>query len=193
MTVLSDGLLRAVLEPVERGWRPLPPLRDAAVLAALFTRDGRDHLLFTQRRADLEHHPGEMSFPGGAREGDEDALECALRECEEELGLDPKAVTVLGQLSPLTSGAGFRVHAFVGRIPAPEVLGLRVDPREVDSLVPIEVSALRTEARWVWRPWTPPSGAVRRTPYFHYRQHVLWGLTARLTRELLQRVGDAEG
>src|SRR5262249_40879890 len=95
---IADSDLRHVLAP-PTGERPsVTGLRDAAVLAPMFVEDGADRLLFTRRRDDLAHHAGEVSFPGGAREGDEDALACALRECAEEIGLRAERVTILGRL-----------------------------------------------------------------------------------------------
>ena len=93
--MISDQILRDALDPPERGWRSDPGQRDAAIVVPWFTRGGRDFLLYTARPDHLPEHPGEVSFPGGGREGDEDALACALRELNEEVGLVPEDVEAL--------------------------------------------------------------------------------------------------
>ncbi|MEM7204296.1 MAG: CoA pyrophosphatase [Planctomycetota bacterium] len=183
---IPDGQLRTVLDPPSTEWRSRPRLRDAAVLAPLFEQAGADHVLYTRRRDDLKSHPGEISFPGGGREGGEHALACALRECEEEIGLAPAAVDVLGRLPERPSIGGFYVHVFVGRLAA--VDDLRIDPGEVAKLMSIPVAELMREERWEWRSVT--RGHVRRQiPFFAHEGEMLWGLTGVLTQDLLARLG----
>lgn len=182
---LDDHTLRAALDAPDRGWRSKEGLRDAAILAPVFRRDDEDWLLFTVRRDDLDVHAGEVSFPGGMREGDEDALACALRETHEEIGLEPSAVDVLGRMRDCTSVAGFRVHVFVGRMPPPD--GLVIDPREVASLLPIPVAQLRREERWQWRDLDHPK-IRHKVPFFGHDGEMLWGMTARVALDLLALV-----
>ena len=183
---LRDDRLRDLLDPLETGWRPRPGLRDAAVLVPWFTREGRDHVLYTLRRDDLPVHPGEISFPGGAREADEDALACALRETHEEIGLAPEAFEVLGALSDRVSIAGFLVRPFVARLRPP--FTCRPDPGEVERVLSVAVDDLLDETRWVWRTLGSPS-LRRRIPFFELEDGVeLWGMTALLTRDLLERL-----
>lgn len=191
MPPLTDDLIRRALDPAPVAWSPKPGLRDAAVLAPWFTRDEADWLLFTRRRDDLPHHPGQISFPGGAREGREGPVECALRESHEEVGLPPRRVEVLGALPPRYSIAGFWVHVIVGRIPAD--VALEPDPREVAAVCAFPVDALRDPASWTERP--PATDPSRRpTPHFVWDDEVLWGLTARFTLDLLERLsrGDSD-
>src|SRR5690606_2194363 len=97
---------------------------------------------------------------------------------EEELGIDPASVVVLGALPPRFSVAGFWVHVVVGRIPAGAPL--RPDPREVAAVRTYPVRALRDPSAWVERP--PATDPTRRpTPHFERDGDVLWGLTARFT------------
>jgi 8-oxo-dGTP pyrophosphatase MutT (NUDIX family) len=184
--MLSDDALRTVLEPPTTEWRSRPGLRDAAVLVPWFTRDGEDLILYTKRMPDLKSHAGEISFPGGAREGEEDALACALREAREEVGLAPDTVTVFGRLPERVSIASYLVHVFVARIPPPA--GLACDPCEVDSLVELAVRELRRPERWEWRERVSRTGVRRKVPFFEFAGGPLWGLTAILTLDLLERV-----
>jgi len=182
---IADSDLRRVLEPPTADWRSVAGLRDAAVLAPLFAEADDDRLLYTRRRDDLAHHAGEVSFPGGAREGGEDALTCALRECTEEIGLREERVTILGRLPERTSIAGFRVHVFVGRLAG--IDDLVVDPTEVQHLLSIPLAELRRRERWEWRDVAHRERGYR-IPFFPNGDDLLWGLTAQLTLDLLERV-----
>lgn len=184
--IIPDEQLSAALDPVSTEWRSRSGLRDAAVLAPLFTRAGRDHLLYTKRRDDLPTHAGEVSFPGGARESGENALQCALRECREEIGLDPASVSVLGCLPQRVSIARYLVHFYVARVPTPQ--DLVIDRSEVEMLLEIPLEELADASRWEMRVVEAPP--FRRTlPFFVAAGHDLWGLTAILTIDLLKRLG----
>ena len=86
--ILDDTQLAARLDPIPDSWDDAPGLRRAAVLAPIFHHDQQDWLLLTERRTDLAHHAGQISFPGGAREPDEDPVSCVLRETREEIGVN---------------------------------------------------------------------------------------------------------
>ena len=184
-----DALLRSRLPLADRDWRSLPDLRDAAVLAPLFLRGGEEHLLLTKRREDLPDHPGQVSFPGGAREGDEDPVACALRETAEEIGIAPATIEVLGRLPDRVSIAGFFVAAFVGRIPEPR--DLRVDDREVEQVLEVPLRLLLDERRWRYEDRTGPRGAFRAVPFFAWEGPPVWGLTGMFVRDLIAAVGSS--
>jgi 8-oxo-dGTP pyrophosphatase MutT (NUDIX family) len=183
-----DALLRARLGPPPRDWRSRAGLRDAAVLAPIFRRGGADWLLLTERRDDLPDHPGQVAFPGGAREGDEDPIACALRESEEEIGLRAAEVEVLGRLPDRVSIAGFLVAAFVGRVPEPR--DLRPDPREVARVLEVRLDHLRDESRWRYEDRTTPRGTFLRVPRFTWEGPDVWGLTGIFVRDLLEALGQ---
>lgn len=177
MKIASD-LLRARLLPLPEAWERTT-LRLAAVLLPLFERAGEDHVLFTVRPEHLPAHPGQIAFPGGACEGSEQPVACALRECSEELGLGLDQVTVLGALPSRQSSSGFRVHPVVGRIPDPAVL--RPDPAEVARLLEVPLHSLRVESAWDER--SPPAPTGRNypaSPHFTAGRDVIWGLTGRI-------------
>ena len=119
-----------------------PGQRRAAVLVPLFVRDGSLRVLLTRRTETVEHHRGQISFPGGVEE-DEDAsaFATAVRETEEELGIAPEDVRPLGALTPLTTVTDFYVEPFVGAIPYPHVL--RPAEAEIAEVIEIPVAALR--------------------------------------------------
>ncbi|MGA1524565.1 MAG: NUDIX hydrolase, partial [Planctomycetota bacterium] len=183
---VDDAVLRAVLDPPPTLWSGREGLRDAAVLAPILTRAGEDWFLFTRRRDDLRHHPGQVSFPGGRRDGAEDPVACALREAREEVGLHPDEVRVLGGLPARPSVAGFWVQVVVARVDAP-FEALTPDPAEVAEVRAVPLERLRDPGAWELR---EPRGhpGRRPSPHFVHGGQVLWGLTARFTLDLLERL-----
>ncbi len=145
-------------------------------------------LIFTERRADLRRHAGEISFPGGRRDdGDADLQATALREAEEEIGLDPASVELGGALPPTTTFVtDYVVHPFVGLIPHPRELGLQPNPdRGRDASSPSPSTLLRegyAMRRLVRR------GVPIHTPTYEVEGHLIWGATARILGDLLDRV-----
>lgn len=182
---LDDAALRARLDPRDRGWESDPGLRDAAVLVPLVRRGDRDVLVFTLRRADLAAHAGQISFPGGGREPGEDPIACALREAEEEIGLAPPAVDVLGRLPDRVSIAGFLVAPVVGRIAAPAAW--RPLPSEVAEVFELPVAPMFDETRWSWRPSKHPLAKFPKVPALALDGRDVWGLTGIVLRDLLER------
>lgn len=175
------------LQAVESSWESDHELRNAAVLAPILWREERLHLLYMLRRADLTHHAGEVSFPGGRQDEPESPLECALREFEEETGVDRARVEVLGALGPRTSLARYRVHPFVGLLA--EVPDFIPQETEVEELLEIPIDELAEPSRWSQRDVASERGKRYSVPFFDFRGRTLWGLTARFTLDLIDRAG----
>lgn len=161
---------------------------DAAVLLALYGWPEEPGLIFTERRADLRRHAGEISFPGGRQdEADADLAATALREAEEEIALDPVAVELAGALPPVsTFVTDYRVHPFVGLVPDPVELGLEPNPTEVESVLAFSLELLREnyEMRRLVR-----RGVPIHTPAYEVEGHFIWGATARILGDLIDRLG----
>ncbi|HWX96231.1 MAG TPA: CoA pyrophosphatase [Solirubrobacteraceae bacterium] len=159
----------------------------AAVLVPLFLAGARQepHVVLTRRRADLKRHAGEISFPGGRRDAeDADLSETALREAEEEIGLPPAEVTLLGQLPPTpTFATNYVIHPFVGLIPAG--LAWRPSAREVDAVLELALQDLR-EGRTRTR--LERRGISFETDAFVVGEHIIWGATARILQDLLEQL-----
>ena len=159
---------------------------DAAVLVPLYEREGSLHAVFTRRHSDLRSHAGEISFPGGRRDkGDADLLGTALREAEEEIGLPPTSVRVLGALPPIpTVATNYGVYPFVGLIEPGHAW--RPSAWEVDEVLELrlrDLRAARTRRRLLHR------GIPFRSDVYDISEHaVIWGATARIVTDLLARI-----
>jgi 8-oxo-dGTP pyrophosphatase MutT (NUDIX family) len=159
----------------------------AAVLLALYGWPDDPGLIFTERRADLRRHAGEISFPGGRQDpGDDDLAATALREAQEEIALDPAAVELTGALAPVsTFVTGYRVHPFVGTVPHPGGLDLQPNPAEVETVLTFTLEKLREgyEMRRLIR-----RGVPIHTPTYEVEGQLIWGATARILGDFLSRV-----
>jgi 8-oxo-dGTP pyrophosphatase MutT (NUDIX family) len=181
----ANELRSALLSPDEAQAMSAPGGIDAAVLLPIFGHPDRPGLVFTERRADLRRHAGEISFPGGRQDtSDEPLSQTALREAREEIGLDPAEVELIGALPPVgTFVTGYKVHPFVGLIP--EDLPFQPNPREVAAVLLFRVDELHAGfamRRLVRR------GIPIRTPTYEVGEHLIWGATARILGELLERL-----
>ncbi len=173
-----ESLMRGTMRPSD--------VRDAAVLIAI-TGIHDPKLVLTERRPDLRYHPGQISFPGGRREPDEDLLTTALRESEEEVGLPGDVVRILGRLSPLyVPPSRFRVYPFVGFVEGLPPLSPAGD--EVSRIILAEVEQLcdprtrSTEVRDI-------GGRAVEVPYFDLDGDKIWGATAMMIAELVEVIG----
>jgi 8-oxo-dGTP pyrophosphatase MutT (NUDIX family) len=178
--------LRAVLlDPAAAMTLAVPGAKHAAVLVPLFLDErGALHAVFTERRADMRRHAGEISFPGGRRdEDDADLCATALRETHEEIGLPPDAVELLGALQPTpTFVTNYAIYPFVGLI-EPGFAWV-VAEAEVGQVLELPLDAVRkgyARRRLVRR------GMPFRTDTYEVEGHLIWGATARIVADLLDR------
>jgi 8-oxo-dGTP pyrophosphatase MutT (NUDIX family) len=163
-------------------------LRPSAVLVPLFVRQGEDTLLFTRRTRHLNHHRGEISFPGGAwSAGDADLCATALRETEEEMGIAAADVRILGRLDDFISVHGYHVVPFVGSFPWP--YPYRVNGEEIDEVIEVPLETLRDPEIWHKENWKH-RGRLHPVHFYTVGEHEIWGLTAAILRQLLKRLFD---
>lgn len=157
------------------------------MLLAIFGWPEDPGLIFTERRADLRRHAGEISFPGGRRDaGDADLAATALREAREEIGLDPAVVDVQGALLPVsTFVTDYLVHPLVGLVAEPQALDLEPNPAEVETVLTFSLELLRSgyEMRRLVR-----RGVAVHTPTYEVEGQLIWGATARILGDLLARL-----
>jgi len=197
---MNDELLRALLPlsepPTAPGWNHAdmsellgtPQRRQAAVLLAL--RDGDDsRLVLTVRTDHLASHAGQVAFPGGGMDpGDADALATALRESEEEIGLDPSLVAPLGYLDNFETISGYRITPVVARIA--EDARLMAAPGEVAEVFEVPLAFFLDPANL--RRYTMEfRGRRREMVEFVHGGHRIWGATAAILLNLLKRMGRA--
>ena len=174
----SDGYAEIAVNPETR-------LKCAAVLLPLTQVNGEWHLLFTRRTEKVQSHKGQVSFPGGAcDEGETTPEQTALREAEEEVGLRPADVKVLGRLSQLITVTSFRVSPIVGVIPWPYTF--KVAGIEVARVFTIPLLWLSDRNNY----WEFPFGGSDRSliAYHPYDGELLWGATARMTVTFLKTI-----
>lgn len=183
---LTEALRGVLLDPAQATALPVHGRTEAAVLVALYLDRGDLHAIFTRRRRDLRSHPGEISFPGGRRDDDEDDLRLtALREAEEEIGLARDDVQLVGALTPVpTISTNYAVYPFVGLIePGGTWTPSAGEVDEVLELRLADVRAARARRR-LWRRGIP----FRADVYDVDEQLVIWGATARIVSDLLARL-----
>ena len=185
-----DAIRRRLAEIEPRGWDSVParpkgerPLTPAAVLIPLVTHANELSAIFTERTAHLHDHAGQVSFPGGRHEDSDDgAVATALREADEEIGLCPEAVEVVGCLDAHDTSSGFSVVPVVGFVTPP--YSLTLDEFEVAEAFEVPLSFLfdpanKRRERTFWR------GEMRSYDIFDdYEGHMVWGVTARIVARL---------
>jgi len=161
-------------------------IKCAAVLVPLVWQDREWHLLFTRRTDTVESHKGQVSFPGGAcDDGETTPEQTALREADEEIGLNPKDVKVLGRLANLITVSYYRITPVVGVVKWPAVF--RVGEAEVARVFTIPLGWLANALnRWQFE--RPESGRAL-IAYHPYDGELLWGATARMTVDFLNVLG----
>ena len=187
------ALLRKRLEPVERVDMlsdalegQLPYARKAAVLLGLFDQEGEPTILFIRRSSTLRAHSGEIAFPGGGvDQTDSSPIMAALREAQEEIGLDPARVEVLGVLQPVfTVVSNYLVIPVVAFLP--QGLGtLQLQASEVTEIILAPLHDLTNPAIFHTEEWMRV-GRTRTVYFYDYGSYRIWGVTARILNELLE-------
>ena len=154
-----------------------------AVLIPLVEHEGEDQVLLTQRNADLPQYSGQVSFPCGAYEPeDEDLRATALRECFEEVGIRPEQVEIIAQFQWFETGLGHRVLPFAGRVRSP--YDLRPSPAEVERIIFVPVALLQRDPFEIRGTFEDSSGNERTIYTFLFDDAEIWGLTARILRHV---------
>ncbi|HYL80627.1 MAG TPA: CoA pyrophosphatase [Candidatus Acidoferrum sp.] len=166
--------------------------RRAAVLLPLYETQAGPHLVLTKRTESVPTHKGQISFPGGGfEETDGDFRTTALREAEEEIGLHPQDVEVLGSLDDtLTASTRHVVRPFVGIVPFP--YPYRLDPFEIEGLIHLPMRALLGGTPFREELWDR-DGLQFPVYFYEHEGQTIWGLTARILKQFVEVVGAAVG
>jgi 8-oxo-dGTP pyrophosphatase MutT (NUDIX family) len=182
----AEALRERIVTRLARGRRTLtlPDRVRAAVLVLFVYRDGVPTLVFGKKTEDVPHHKGQFSFPGGVmRPSDGSAIETALREAQEEIGLDPSAVEVLGLFDDVpTTVTNFLITPVLGL--ARSEPSFRPDGREIERVIEIPLAHLLGPTAFREEEWER-EGIRRAVVFVSYGEDVVWGTTGRILREVL--------
>ena len=157
-------------------------LKASAVLIPLFYNQGQYHILFTERSDEVVFHKGQVCFPGGTREpSDSSLLQTALRESEEEIGLEAKDIEILGELDDsITLVTNYVISPFVAFILHPH--SLKTNGREVKGAFSVPLSFLMDEANFKQDSYA-----------YEYEGHIIWGATARILKQFIDLLKSESG
>ena len=157
-------------------------LKASAVLIPIFCNQGQYHVLFTERSDEVNSHKGQVCFPGGTQEpSDSSLLETALREINEEIGLETQDIEILGELDDtLTFVTHYVISPFVALIPYP--YPFKADGREIREIFSVPLSFLMDEANFKQESYE-----------YEYEGHIIWGATARILRQFIGLVKSESG
>lgn len=200
----SDRVLPDETETTADSWRPWivelrqrlaepPPermkpreARHASVLVPLYVDAGELWTILTQRTAELPHHKSQYAFPGGSRDPGEGPWDAALREAEEEIGIEPAKVLRLGELDETETPSGFRIVPCVAAVPFP--FQPVINEEEIAEVFNVPLSVLASP-RMAEERLVKIQGEEKVIRIYHVGNRRVWGLTARILQNLLDRLG----
>ncbi len=162
----------------------------SAVLIPVYVKDGECHLVFTRRTEMVNHHKGQISFPGGGRHPEDATLmHTAIRESWEEIGLKPEEIEVLGELDDIaTYTTNFVISPFVAAIPWP--YEFRLNPYEVDEVIEVPLSVLLDPKNFSQEVVSLGNQLILQYFYTH-GDKVIYGATARILKQFLEVLAEA--
>jgi 8-oxo-dGTP pyrophosphatase MutT (NUDIX family) len=165
------------------------PIHPSAVLIPIYKKDGQYHVLLTKRTERLQHHKGQICFPGGSPHDEDGSLKnTALREAYEEIGICPEDVEILGELDNIgTLTSNFLITPFVGIIPYP--YEFTVSKNEIDELIEVPLAVFADDSNYWEESWNA-EGVTGKASFFKYRDKVIWGATARILKQLVGLVSN---
>ena len=157
--------------------------RPAAVLIPLFFKDGQAHLLFTKRTEYVEHHKGQISFPGGSRDTDDSSLQItALRETEEEVGIKSSHIHIVGQTDVFLTNTHFIVTPFVGFFDYP--YSYEINDGEIDQLIEAPLAHFFNDDIFEIKPYEK-NDYQWQVHFYRYNRELVWGVTGFLLSNFL--------
>ena len=153
----------------------------SAVLILLYLEDNEIHFFLTKRSNELEHHKGQISLPGGTQEENEELTHTALRETQEEIGINKTSISIIGSMTPLfVPVTGFMIHPFIGY--SSNKLEPTPDPSEVEAIFSVNISDLLNETNQAIEKRNIRGYDVE-VPYFKLNNYEVWGATSMILSE----------
>ena len=163
----------------------------AAVLILLYIEDNEIHFFLTKRSNELEHHKGQISLPGGTQEENEELTHTALRETQEEIGINKTSISIIGSMTPLfVPVTGFMIHPFIGY--SSNKLEPTPDPSEVEAIFSVNISDLLNETNQIIEKRNIRGYDVK-VPYFKLNNYEVWGATSMILsefRDLIKSINE---
>ena len=163
----------------------------SAVLILLYLEDNEIHFFLTKRSNELEHHKGQISLPGGTQEENEELTHTALRETQEEIGINKTSISIIGSMTPLfVPVTGFMIHPFVGY--SSNKLEPTPDPSEVEAIFSVNISDLLNETNQTIEKRNIRGYDVE-VPYFKLNNYEVWGATSMILsefRDLIKSINE---
>lgn len=158
----------------------------ASVLVPFIFEASTWKLLFTQRAQSVKSHKGQISFPGGKAEiHDKDPEDTALREANEEIGLQRGNVIIYGSLPKVSSIEGYCIYPSVGEILKP--FTVECEPQEVENVFTVPIDFLFDASNWSIQDYTPQIGTVHKVIFYkEFEDHLIWGITAKIITNLVR-------
>jgi 8-oxo-dGTP pyrophosphatase MutT (NUDIX family) len=164
--------------------------RKAAVLIPLYHKNDQTHLLFTKRTEKVEHHKGQISFPGGMHDAEDSDLEVtALRETWEEMGIHDRDITILGRTDKFLTNTGFMVSPFVGRFPYPYDFIINED--EIARVIEVPLRDLLNPDIFKMKQ-IKKDGILWDIHYYFYNNEMIWGVTGFLLSNFLSLIFELQ-
>lgn len=157
----------------------------AAVLVVLREYQGELQLLLTKRSSDLRHHPGQISFPGGKMEANEQSHQAALRETHEETGITPEHLQLIGQLPSYATGTGFLIQPWIALLS--QEVELKLQTAEVESAFWLPLSFV-LDSQNIHSEYFAMHGQSHLVHFMPYGPHLIWGATAAILYSLKQQL-----
>ena len=180
------SLVKRLFTHSEKRRLDIQHLTPSAVLIPMFDKDGTVNVLFTKRTDRVQHHKRQISFPGGARDPQDESLEqTALRETEEEVGIKAMDVEVIAELDDMTTPTGFHVTPFVGIYPHPYVYA--VNAQEINQLIEVPLEHLLSRQNYR-KGFRQLGHKLYEIHYYDYEEHTIWGVTGYILYNFLERL-----
>ena len=182
------GKITKIVKEYKRKELTVDGLIRAAVLVPILEKNDQLHILFTKRTENVEIHKGQISFPGGhVDKTDKDLMETALRETQEEIGISPSKIEILGAIDDSNTSTGFIVTPYVGLLKSER--NYIIEEAEIQRIIEVPLTYLMDNKKWHKEEFNH-KGRIYIGEYILYGNDKIWGATAKMLRQFLNLLSD---